>query len=80
MSPVVLRNNNLKVFIYTNDHGVPHVHIVDAGARAKIFLETLEIESSKGFSKKALGKILKILKNDQKELIEIWEKYHGSKK
>lgn len=63
----------------TDDHGNPHVHVLGPGAKAKIFLETLDVESSVGFSEKALNQIVKKVKEFREILLESWEEYHGEK-
>lgn len=74
--PVIVKFKNIKFYIYPNDHGNPHVHIIGPGAEAKVFIESLEVISSRGFSKKALGQILKQVKKFEDILLEAWEEYH----
>lgn len=73
---VIVKFKNIKFYIYPNDHGNPHVHVVGPGAQAKIFIEDLEVISSKGFSKKALGQIVEQVEIFKETLIEVWEEYH----
>ncbi len=77
--PVIIRFKNLKLAIYSDDHGNSHVHVIGPGAKAKIYLETLEIESCQGFSKKAINKIVAKVSEYQDILLEAWESYHGKK-
>ena len=76
MPPTVLRYNKIRVVIYTNDHRPEHVHIIGPGAQAKVDLNSLEVISVSGFSKKAMSKILKQLELDQDHLQEFWRSIH----
>lgn len=51
-----------------------HVHVVKDG-QAKIWLDTLEVAESSGFSAGELKKIVRIVQEHQQELVEMWNEY-----
>ncbi|MFZ4558499.1 MAG: DUF4160 domain-containing protein [Pseudanabaena sp.] len=63
--------NGFKFQFYSSDLGEPpHLHVVKAEKRAKIWLYSLEISWSRDFSPRELGQILEILSQNQQELTE----------
>jgi len=63
--------NGFKFQFYSADRGEPpHIHVVKAEKRAKIWLYNLEISWSRDFSQRELGQILEILSQNQQELTE----------
>lgn len=67
--------NGYKLQFYSADqHEPPHIHVVRAEKRAKIWLQDLSVAWSRNFSRRELNQILDILREYQQELTE-W--YHG---
>ncbi|MEI6328835.1 MAG: DUF4160 domain-containing protein [Pseudanabaena sp. ELA645] len=67
--------NGFKFQFYSSDRGEPpHIHVVKAEKRAKIWLYNLEVSWSRDFSQRELSQILEILSQNQQELTE-W--YNG---
>ena len=42
--PEICRIGSIRVLMYFDDHGGPHVHVIDGGRRDKFYLETMEFE------------------------------------
>lgn len=64
-----------KIQFYSADqHEPPHVHIVKAEKRAKIWLYDLSISWNRHFSPRELRQVMEIVRQRREELIE-W--YHG---
>lgn len=61
-------------FYSADKHEPPHIHVVQAEKRAKIWLQNLTIAWSRHFSQRELTRVLAIVKDNQAELIE-W--YNG---
>jgi hypothetical protein len=61
--PGIVRLSNCTVYIYPDDHGAPHFHVLGPGWAVKVSLETLEPIVGKG------------PRADLKEAIE-WAKDH----
>jgi len=70
--PLIFKIKNLKFYIYLKDHLPAHIHVNSPDSEAKIDIHTFEVLSSKGFHKKDLNRIVKLLKERQKFLVEIW--------
>lgn len=67
--------NGYKLQFYSADrHEPPHIHVVRAEKRAKIWLQDLTIAWSRNFNHRELNQILSILDERQQKLME-W--YHG---
>ena len=42
--PELCRVGSVKIFMWTNDHGPAHVHVVDGRRKDKLYLERLQFE------------------------------------
>ena len=77
--PVVLRIRNLRFYFYSNEHEPKHIHVTDGrrrpGLEVKIELESLKISKVKGFSKRDVNQIVKIVAAYQQHLLDEWEGY-----
>jgi hypothetical protein len=75
-----LRYQNLRLVIYPNDHGPPHVHVDCPGFEVK---ENLEGEIRLGPSGRELGPVMRrscllAVRINRAELLQIWEELHGA--
>ncbi|MEO7207762.1 MAG: DUF4160 domain-containing protein [Steroidobacteraceae bacterium] len=79
--PTILRLGNLRVLIYLNDHPPPHVHIIGAGAEAKIALgaegERPSLITNKGLSRREVKKALAEIDGNRALLLQRWREIHG---
>ncbi len=77
--PTILREGPYRFFFYSGDRDEPaHVHIERDDRIAKIWLQPLRLQSSGGFSRTEISKILKIAEDKQIFLMESWHDYFGS--
>lgn len=68
--------NGYKFQFYSADqHEPPHIHVVKAEKRAKIWLQDLSVEMSRHFSPRELNRILAIARERQNELLEWYRGY-----
>ena len=68
--------NGFKFQFYSADRGEPpHIHVVKAEKRAKIWLYNLEISWSRDFSQRELSHILEILSQNQQDLTEWYNEF-----
>lgn len=79
--PVVFRQDGFRFFFYSNE-GNPrepvHIHVLKAGAEAKIWLEPdILLESSNGFDARTLRKLTGIVEQNQDLIKETWHDYFG---
>jgi hypothetical protein len=61
-------------FYSADQHEPPHIHVVKAEKRAKIWLDDLSVAWSRHFNARELNRVLEIVDKHQKELTE-W--YYG---
>ena len=56
----------------------PHVHVTGNGGGAKIWLQPVAIEKSRGYADRQIGRILRIAREHEREWLAEWEKRCGS--
>lgn len=78
--PTVLREDNLRVVIYTDDHAPPHVHVFGDG-ETKISLKgrngEAEVIRVVGADLRESRRALKIVREKRDYLLERWSSIHG---
>jgi hypothetical protein len=66
--------NGYKLQFYSADqHEPPHIHVVRAEKRAKVWLRDLSVAWDSGFSPRELNQVLDILREHQLELTEWYD-------
>ena len=79
--PTVDRINGLRVMVYVDDHGPPHVHVVGRGCEAVFVLNCPDgppnVRMVEGFSDRDLFKIKSYIKLKVAQLCESWRQIHG---
>jgi len=53
----------------------PHVHVIRGDDVVKIWLETFDVEYNHGYNKPELNKIVKLTRENQERLLEVWNEY-----
>jgi hypothetical protein len=79
MPPTIIEDRGVRLVIRTREpthKGRPHCHAEAPGADASIDLKTFEVLASRGFSRKALERIVEFVSENQKLLLEAWNDYH----
>ena len=56
----------------------PHIHIDRDSSSAKIWLENPALARNLGFSAKELNKLLRLVEENQQQLLEAWHGYFGT--
>ncbi|HXI72192.1 MAG TPA: DUF4160 domain-containing protein [Verrucomicrobiae bacterium] len=65
-----------KFRFYSSDIGEPpHVHVIDGGMVAKIWLQPVSTEYNRGYNRTELNYILKLTRANQARLLENWNEY-----
>jgi hypothetical protein len=72
----VIYFRNIRIVIYSADHGPAHGHVIAPGAEAKIEIETLRIVWSVGFRTACLALAIEQVRIHQKLLLGIWNEIH----
>ena len=77
--PTILKAGRYRFFFYSSDRNEPiHVHIEADEKIAKVWLDPIRLETSGGFSRSDISRILSIVKKHQIELMEAWNGYFSS--
>jgi transcriptional regulator of NAD metabolism len=71
--------NSIRFQIYSKDHGPAHVHVSKDGAEVVVEIRTLKIRKSKGFTDRAVKLILETIKQNERDLMQEWERLHEGK-
>ena len=76
--PTILRVGPFRFFFYAGDRDEPcHVHIERDDKTAKVWIDPVRLQSSDGFSRKELSRILEIIVEHRFEFQEAWNEYFG---
>ena len=76
--PKILEVDGFKIYIYTDDHIPPHVHVWKGGCEAKILLaQELILKDNYGFKAKELKRILQIIDENFTLIIDKWNEIHN---
>ena len=67
-------------FYSSDENEPPHVHVLQAGNVAKIWLQTFEVEYNYGYHSAELNKILKLTRDNQARLLERWNEHFSQRK
>ncbi len=62
-------------FYSTDINEPPHVHVLRDNKVAKIWLQSLELQSYSGYNQTELNRILKLARENQARLLEVWNEY-----
>jgi hypothetical protein len=71
---------NVRIVIYSNDHGPPHVHAIGPGVEATFLIETLELRYCNGINAKTIFRIRQFLGERRESLLEAWYEIHPKEK
>jgi hypothetical protein len=74
--PTVLRERGFRVMIFLNDHPPPHVHVLKAGKRARVYLSPVELLDSnmKASDEK---RAIETVQANHDTLMAEWYRIHG---
>ena len=76
--PTVLRIGPYRFFFYAGDRDEPaHVHVERERSIAKFWLGPVKLQKSQGFSNVEVNRILRIVAENQDELLRSWHEYFG---
>ena len=72
--PTVLRVGPYRVFFYSGDRvEPPHVHVERDSGQAKVWLDPVRLEYSRGFSGAEINRIMRIAEENRELLLTTWE-------
>ena len=74
--PTVLRVGPYRFFFYAGDKDEPeHVHVERADGVAKFWLDPVGLESSRGFDRRDLRAVQRIVEEHREGPLEAWHEY-----
>ena len=77
--PTVLRIGSARFFFYSNEGAEPpHVHVEEAGAVAKFWLEPVSLASSSRFRAHSLRRLERLVAEHRDEFLEAWHEFFRS--
>lgn len=76
--PTLLRVGPYRFFCYAGDRGEPpHVHIERDESEAKFWLSPTRLQNNKGFSRKEINRIQRLVEENQEQLVGSWNEFFG---
>ncbi len=74
--PTVLQNGPYRVFFYSADSAEPpHVHVERDSCKAKFWLDPVRLGDNKGFSRRELNRIRKLVDENVDDLLRSWNEF-----
>ncbi len=74
--PTILRAGPYRFFSYAGDRDEPpHVHVEREANIAKFWLMPIRLQQSRGFSRRELRQIQRLVEQHQEELLRGWNEY-----
>jgi len=74
--PTVLRVGPYRFFFYAGDGGEPpHVHVERDDCEAKIWLDPVRLERSRGFRRQEINRIRELVEEHREQLLESWNEF-----
>jgi hypothetical protein len=66
----------LSIFFYAGDREEPvHIHVEHENQVAKFWLDPVRLQNSGGFSRKEIGRIHRLVEENQEQLLREWHEY-----
>jgi hypothetical protein len=76
--PTVLRVGAYRFFFYAGDGGEPpHVHAERDDCEAKFWIDPVRLERSRGFSRKEINRLRRLVEEYREQLLEGWNEFFG---
>lgn len=77
--PTVLRIGATRFFFYSNEGGEPpHIHVEQAGALAKFWLDPVSLAATSRFNGRELRRLEKLVLEHRQQFLEAWREYFGA--
>ena len=77
--PTVLRPGPYRIYFHSHEPGEPpHVHVDRDRQSAKFWLNPVALVRNLGFPAPELGKIERILRENESRLLEAWNEHFGT--
>jgi hypothetical protein len=74
--PTVLRSGPYRFFFYSGDGDEPpHVHVERDDSEAKLWLDPVRLEWSRGFNSKEINRVRALVEQHREEILENWNEF-----
>ena len=78
--PTILLLGPYRFYFYSHEpNEPPHVHVDREGYSAKFWLKKVSLASNLGFAKKELNELHELVSKHQKQFLDKWHGYFGTK-
>lgn len=72
----MLRADGFRFFFDSSDRPEPvHVHVERGAAIAKVWMEPVRLQNSRGFSSTEIGEIIKHIESNKELIVESWNEF-----
>ena len=76
MLPTVLRDGPYRLFFYSGDRNEPpHIHVERENSTAKLWLEPVRLDRSRGFGRAEILRIQHIVEENVAVLLRAWDEH-----
>jgi hypothetical protein len=78
--PTVFAQDGYRFFFYSNEGRPPepvHIHVMNAGAEAKVWVRPLRVARSSGFSSRDLRRIIDMVAFRRDDIERAWREHFG---
>lgn len=74
--PTILRVGSFRFFFYSADGAEPpHVHVERDECEAKFWLDPVRLERSRGYSRKEINEIRRLVEQHREQFLETWNEF-----
>lgn len=74
--PTILRVGSFRFFFYSADGAEPpHVHVERDECEAKFWLDPDRLERSRGYSRKEINEIRRLVEQHREQFLEAWNEF-----
>lgn len=79
MTPTVLRKGPYRFYFHSHEPNEPaHIQIDRDDESAKFWLSPISLARNLGFGTKELNRVQRLFDENEAELLEAWNDYHGT--
>ena len=77
MSPTIIRGRGFRIMIFYNDHPPPHVHVLQGGRRARVYLSPVRLWHSE-MKANDTRRAVELVRENHDTLLQEWRNIHGT--
>ena len=77
--PTVIRENGFRLFFYSDEGILPHIHVERENREAKFWMSPVRLARNNGLNASEISKAQKLAIKHEKLILEKWNEYFSSK-